>query len=82
MPQLNPNNVSCSLVSLLPMADKWGVGDDFERENAVSQASLQEVVLLIHCSGGISDEDLDGWLSGPEALNSQPFPEYLAITSL
>jgi hypothetical protein len=79
---LNPQNVPSALLPILPMAEKWGIGDDFERESAVSNASQQELESLVHCIDPISDADLYGWLSGPESFNPNPSQEYLAITCL
>jgi hypothetical protein len=79
---LNPDKVPLVLALLLPMAEKWGIGDDFEREAAVTNASRQELESLVHCIDDISDADLYGWLSGPESFNPNPSQEYLAITCL
>ena len=79
---LNPDNVPSVLVPLLPMAEKWGIGDDLVREASVSKASRQELESLLHCIDDISDADLYGWLSGPESFNRNPSQEYLAITCL
>jgi len=82
MHKLDPNQVPSALVPLLPMAEKWGIGDDYEREMAIGNASLQELQSLIHCIDGIGDDDLFGWLSGPESHNPRPSEEYLAFTTL
>jgi len=79
---LNPDNIPSVLAPLLPHAEKWGIGDDFEREAAVANASRQEIEMLVHCIDGVTDADLYGWLSGPESFNPNPSPEYLAITCL
>lgn len=71
-----------ALVSLLPIAEKWGIGDDCEREKAIAAASPEELELLVHCIDGISDEDLYGWLSGPQSYDPNPTQEYLAVTAL
>ncbi len=78
----NPDNVPCQLIRLLPMAQKWGIGDDLEREEAVANASEQELESLVHSIDNVSDEDLYGWLAGPLADSDDPTPEYLAITCL
>jgi hypothetical protein len=79
---LNPSNVPAPLVALLPMAEKWGVGDDFEREEALNKASREELEELVHSIDAITDEDLFDWLSGNESFNANPSAEYLAITNL
>lgn len=82
MRKLNPDKVPKALVPLLPMAEKWGIGDDYERENAIKHASREKLDELIHCLDGIGDEDLFGWLGGAESLNKKPTDEYLAFTCL
>lgn len=79
---LNPKNVPSALVPLLSMAEKWGIGDDFDREAAIGNASRHDLELLIHCIDNITDDDLYGWLSGVESSNPRPAEEYLAITCL
>jgi len=79
---LDPTKVPSALVALLPVAERWGIGDDFEREEAVSRASREELEALVHSIDEMSDDDLFGWLSGPESYNPQPSEEYLALTSL
>lgn len=64
------------------MAEKWGIGDDCERELAVSKASFEELESLIHCIDEVRDDDLYGWLSGPDSHSPEPSEEYLAFTTL
>ncbi len=79
---LNPKNIPSRLIALIPLAEKWGVGDDFEREAAISNASRQELESLLHSIDNIPDEDLYGWLAGPESFSQKPSAEYLALTCL
>ena len=79
---LNPNNVSPKLEPLLSVAEKWGIGDDFDREAAIARASRQELEELVHSIDDVNDEDLYGWLSGPESFNPNPSNEYLAFSCL
>jgi hypothetical protein len=80
--RLSAKNVPAALVPLLPMAEKWGIGDDFEREEALAKASREELEEVVHSIDEISDDDLFGWLSGEESFNPKPSEEYLAITCL
>lgn len=82
MPKLNPNNLPLPLLPLISMAEKWGIGDDFDREAAVSNASVEELETLIHCIDEISDDDLYGWLERSQIMPSHHTEEYAAITSL
>jgi hypothetical protein len=79
---LDPSKVPQPLAPLLPLAEKWGIGDDIDREAAVSAASLQELESLVRSVDDIRDEDLYGWLTGPEADNPAPSEEYVTITCL
>ena len=82
MPKLDTSKVPETLVPLLPMAEKWGISDDYEREEAISQASSDELLTLVHCIDDISDQELFGWLGGPESHSAEPSAVYLAITCL
>jgi hypothetical protein len=82
MPVLKPENVPVNLIPLVPVAEKWGIGDDFEREQAISAASVEELDSLVRSIDGIADEDFYGWLSGPESFNKTPSPEYVAMSNL
>lgn len=80
--KLDSTKVPVALISLLPIAEKWGVGDDIEREQALSAASRQELELLVHSIDEVRDEDLFGWLSGSESYSAKPSNEYVALTAL
>lgn len=82
MPTLDPDRLPEALAPLIPMAEKWGIGDDVERDEMVKNASNAELDELVHCIDPITDDDLYGWLSGPESFNPEPTDEYLAITCL
>lgn len=79
---LDPTKVPAPLRHLLPVAEKWGIGDDFDREAAVDAASREELETLVHCIDAVSDDELFGWLAGPESYNPMPSQEYLALTTL
>jgi hypothetical protein len=80
--QLDKTKVPAPLTPLLPVAEKWGIGDDFERERALDAASRQELEFLVHSIDAMSDDDLFGWLAGPESYNPNPSKEYIALTAL
>jgi hypothetical protein len=56
-----------SVRSLLPLAEVWGVGDDFEREAMVDEAALDELCAMVVAVDSVPDDDLYGWLEGPES---------------
>lgn len=78
---LNPANVPPTLRGLLRHAEKWGVGDDYERDTIVEAATAQERSELIHCIDPYKKE-LFEWLTGPEAASATPTAEYVAYTNL
>lgn len=82
MSSLNPKNVPVTLAELLPMASKWGIGDDIDREEAVQNASKEDLRELVRSIDAVADEDLFGWLEGPESKNLEPTREYVAFTCL
>lgn len=81
-PRLDPSNVPSELSPLLPWAERWGIGDDGAREEAVDEAPLEDLEALAHCLDSVPDDVLVGWLAGPESENPHPTLEYLAITCL
>jgi hypothetical protein len=82
MPRLlDPRNVPESAARLLPLAEKWAIGDDFEREEAVSRATGKELQSLVSAVDTTDDEFWD-WLAGPASYEPNPSPEYLALTAL
>lgn len=82
MPKLKPENLPASLIDLIPIAERWGISDDGIREDAVRNASNAELELLVQSIDGIKDEDLYGWLGGPESYSENPTEEYVAVTCL
>lgn len=60
---LDLKRVPEALVPLLPFVERWGIGDDFEREAAVRAASVGELEALVHSIDGVSDEDFYGWMA-------------------
>src|SRR5512135_1148784 len=79
---LNPDNVPQALRCLLPLAERWGIGDDFDREHALSVASSEELKQLVSAIRDLPTDALFEWLAGPESHNPRPSEEYLALTCL
>ena len=80
--KLNQNNVPSELHSIIHLAEKWGIGDDYDREQAISDASRQELECVAHCLDNIENAVLAGWLIGPESKREPLSQEYLAFTNL
>jgi hypothetical protein len=79
---LDPSNVPIPVRRLLPLAEVWGIGDDYDRETLIEQASLEELTAVVDAVDGVPDGDLYGWLAGPEAAATDPTREYVAMTNL
>jgi|GEM_PF-3274059 len=63
--KIDKNNVPEKLHHLIPLVQKWGIGDDGYRDEAVANANATELMELV---SSISDEDakkLNEWLSDP-----------------
>jgi hypothetical protein len=80
--RLDPQQVPEPCRVLLPLAERWGLGDDYEREALVSTAGNSELEALVRSVDAVPDEALYGWLAGPESQSAQPTQEYVAVTCL
>jgi hypothetical protein len=67
---------------LLPLAARWGVGDDYDREALLCAAGEAELASPVSAVDAVPDKDLYGWLAGPESGREQPTQEYVALTCL
>jgi len=77
---LDPAHVPEALRRWLPLAERWGIGDDYERDHAVRTASPAELQQLLSFA-----DDYDtaaAWLAGPESYSPQPTREYIAFSDL
>ena len=63
------------------MARVWGVGDDVLRDDMRRRADPEELRALKKAVV-VLDDELDEWLTSPEALASEPSAAYLAFTNL
>jgi hypothetical protein len=80
MKTLDKRNIPEPLHGLIPMAEKWYIGDDVEMGMALSRTTNDELLQLIHSIDGIRDEDLYGWLAGEESKSRKPTEEYIAFS--
>jgi len=80
MVKLNPDKVPRPLVHLIPIAEKWA--PDGYHKDAVYNANASSSSDEVHCIDDVTNDDLFGWLAGPEADNPNPSPEYIAFTDL
>jgi len=80
--KLDPTKVPASCAHLASLAERWGIGDDFDRDQAVAEASGADLTQLIHAIQALPDDEMYEWLAGPESYASQPTVEYVAFTCL
>jgi len=82
MKQLSESMVPPELASILPFAQRWGIGDDVDRETALNGATTKELAEISSCLNGVDNQLLVNWLTGSESQRRPPSDEYLAITCL
>jgi hypothetical protein len=78
---LDAGRVPQPLVPLLPLAEKWGSGDDLERSSRVERASNEQLLELLEAVNRCQNELFD-WLAGPESYSADPTKEYIAFSDL
>jgi len=81
--QLNPYDVPLSLRHLIPLAEYWGVNDDFIRLQIIKASAIDSLSQLINavCQPDI-DNELDDWLAGDEAEGDSFSAAYIAFSAL
>ena len=79
--QLNPANVPPELHQLIPLAELWGLSDDCDREQAVEQASPDQIAELKAAVDRFADS-LDRWLAGSEANGVDFSDDYIAFSAM
>jgi hypothetical protein len=77
---LNASRVPEQLRCWIPLAERWGIGDDLIREDCVDKATPDELQQLLAWSP--DDAVLEAWLTGSESHSPKPSAEYLAFTCL
>jgi hypothetical protein len=80
--RLRPDAIPAAVVPLLPLAERWGIGDDYDRAAAVDAASRSDLEELVLAVDTTDDQALYGWLAGPESFSPEPSLEYIAVTCL
>ena len=82
-PRLRPDPVPAPLRELVPLAERWDIGDDYDRTMAVREAPTDELRRLVASIDSSNDgQAWETWLAGPEASSPTPSPECLAFTNL
>lgn len=79
---LDPRQVPPAARPLLPLARRWGIGDDGYRSTAIEHADRTELEAIVQAVSDDANDEVDRWLIGPEADAPAPSREYVAITCL
>jgi hypothetical protein len=78
--QINPDNVPEGFRPLIPYVEKWGISDDGYLDEAIDEASLEDLKELITVVSEFKAEGFDEWLGNPGTDN--PTREWVAFISL
>jgi hypothetical protein len=78
---LDPAKVPAAMRPLIPLAERFGNGDDLIREDAVAKASPSEVEARRQAVAAHADA-FDEWLAGPEADGPAFSEEHVAFSCL
>lgn len=81
VPRLDSSQVPAGLRHLIPLAERYGITDDFDREALVTASSPEEIAAL-KAVVARHDDELDDWLAGPEADEPPYSDEYLAFSAM
>ena len=79
--RLRPGGVPPALRPLIPMAERYGIGDDLVREDVVEQAAIADLAALT-AAYEPHEQDFDEWLGGADAASTSFSDEYVAFTCL
>jgi hypothetical protein len=78
---LNPDAVPEQVRVLIPWAERWGIGDDGYRDEAVENATSGELADLLDALAGPAGDAMYDWLAGP-AADAPVTDEYAAFSAL
>jgi len=80
--QIKASDVPAALRYLIPLAARWGIGDDVDRYNAVEDATPAERLELRSAIPPEVDRHFDEWLAGDEVNGPTWTAAYLAFSNL
>jgi hypothetical protein len=78
---LDPTKVPPALQHLVPLAERFGVGDDLIRADIVAGTPAGELAAM-QAAVNAHEGAFDDWLAGPAANGPEFSPEYIAFTCL
>src|SRR5512147_2441322 len=64
-PQIDPRNIPEPFHPLIPYAEKWGISDDGYLDQAIDEASIEELRELVKTVSEFEAEGFDEWLGNP-----------------
>ncbi|WP_426337065.1 hypothetical protein ACN9MY_07495 [Pseudoduganella sp. R-31] len=75
------DKIPLRLRRMLPLAGKFGIADDWAREELVKKSSREE---LRELKGDVDENEdaLDAWLAGPESSGPDYSDEYIAFSAM
>lgn len=80
---LDPKQVPVILRSLIPYAQLWGMGDDYEHDRLVDSAppqARQDLLDIFSTQSFV--HAIDHWLAGPEADGPKYSTAYVAFSNM
>jgi hypothetical protein len=80
-PKLRWSEVPEAAIAFIPLAERYGLGDDGYRDDLVHALDAPEVMELLAYLDAYPPA-VDEWLCGPAANISPPSEEYVAFTCL
>lgn len=78
---LDPAKVPARFHYLIPLAEKYGIGDDIIRDDVIASTPAHELAELEQVTA-VYDALLEDWLAGPEAYSAEISDEYAAFSCL
>lgn len=81
MTVLDSSRIPEELHQLIPLAQKFGIADDLEREKLVAK-SLPSELKQLKLEVAANDSALDLWLAGNEAQGPTFSDEYIAFSAM
>ena len=78
---LQPSKIPFTLHPLIGLAERYGIADDWTREDMIAKCTQLERRSLKEAIKEW-DDDFDSWLAGPEAAGPEFSDEYIAFSAL
>lgn len=76
---INKKEIPEYLYGIIPLADKWGISDDSEREIKIKTSTIEEIAEIVQIEDS-KMELLSDWLCGEESLKEILSPSYITLS--